>query len=84
MIYNILFIHRAFCITYFNWTELFIWIHTIRFVRIDERNDTWIEFEVDKRYVNEKTLNNKYAIISQKALSLMEGLKYSKKRKEYI
>ena len=58
LLYNIPCIHRAFCITYSNMPELFVPIHNIRFVRIDERDDAWIEFEIDKRYANEKALKS--------------------------
>jgi len=56
LLYNIPCIHRAYCITYANSTELFIPIHSIEFVREETTSKGWIQFAVDKKYSNTRAL----------------------------
>lgn len=49
------FIHRAFCLTYKNTTELFIPLKKQCFMRRDGSKEAWFQAEVDKRYINAHT-----------------------------
>lgn len=58
LLYNIPCVHRTFCITYSNSTELFIPINNLRYVREDTINKGWLEFKIDKRYANSSILSH--------------------------
>lgn len=55
VLYNMQFIHRAFCLTY-NYTELFIPILNPRFVFDKARNKAWLEVQLEKEHSTNSTI----------------------------
>ena len=49
------FIHRAYCLTYKSATELFIPLRNQCFMRKDGSKEAWFHAEIDKRYINAHT-----------------------------
>jgi hypothetical protein len=49
------FIHRAYCLTYKGATELFIPLLNQCFIRRDNSQEAWFQAEIDKRYINAHT-----------------------------
>lgn len=60
VLYNITYIHRAFCITYKlkQNKELFIPIYRYRFVRKSNNKESWFEFSLENKYDNSQTLGD--------------------------
>lgn len=57
LLYNIPCVHRAFSITYGS-TELFIPIRDIGFIVDTDEKKGWVQFQVDERYANGRSLRN--------------------------
>jgi hypothetical protein len=57
ILYNLEYIHRAYCLTFANQTELFIPLDNIRLVYDKSRKEGWMEAELEKQYSNKNTLN---------------------------
>lgn len=55
--YNLEYIHRAYCLTFSNQTELFIPLDNIRLVYDKSRKEGWMEAKLEKQYSNKSTLN---------------------------
>ncbi len=51
------FIHRAYCLTYKSATELFIPLQENCFMRKDKSKEAWFQAKIDKRYINAHTKN---------------------------
>lgn len=49
------FIHRAYCLSYRNTTELFIPLTANCFMRKEGSKEAWFQAEIDKRYINPHT-----------------------------
>lgn len=56
ILYNIPCIHRTYCITYKNSSELFIPIYNPIFVRDDKNKKAWFEFMLSPQYSNERII----------------------------
>ncbi|MBB6095620.1 hypothetical protein HNQ60_004511 [Povalibacter uvarum] len=55
LLWQMPFIHRAYCLTYKGATELFIPLKDNCFMRLDDSKEAWFQAEVDRRYVNAHT-----------------------------
>ncbi len=56
ILYNLQYIHRAYCITYRNQAELFVPIKNPRFVQDKDRKVGWFECSLDLKNSNNRTL----------------------------
>lgn len=57
ILYNLQYIHRAYCITYSNQAELFIPIKNPRFVQDKGRKQGWFECYLDQKNSNNRTVS---------------------------
>ena len=58
ILYNLPYLHRAYCLTYANQTELFIPVSNPIFVRKHQSSESWLCFELeDYKYQTQHTLN---------------------------
>lgn len=55
--WQIPFIHRAYCLSFKNSTELFIPLNNQCFMRRDGSKEAWFQANIDKRYINAHTRN---------------------------
>lgn len=58
LLYNIPYVHRAFCLTYPASKELFVPIKNPKFVRKKSSKESWFCTELDGRYATDKILNS--------------------------
>ena len=56
LLYNLPYIHRAYCLTFPSAKELFIPIKNARFVRKNSSSESWLCFELAGRYASDKIL----------------------------
>lgn len=56
LMYNNLCVHRAHCLSDNNPTELFIPIENVLFVKKENDDQAWVQFEITGRYANHQTL----------------------------
>ncbi|MFL0076606.1 YaaC family protein [Tenacibaculum maritimum] len=58
ILYNLSYLHRAYCLTYTNQAELYIPISNPIFVRKNQSSESWLIFEIsDYKYQNGHTVN---------------------------
>lgn len=58
ILYNLPYLHRAYCLTFSNQIELFLPVSNPIFVRKNQSSESWLTFEiVDNKYQNGHTLN---------------------------
>ncbi|EJN02826.1 YaaC family protein [Herbaspirillum sp. YR522] len=55
LLWQMPFVHRAYCLTYQGTTELFIPLTSHSFMRRDGSKEAWFQAEVDRRYINAHT-----------------------------
>lgn len=58
LLYNIPCVHRTFTVTYPLYKELFIPIYDVNFVKDNQQSKAWIEFRIDEKYLNKRTLDS--------------------------
>lgn len=58
ILWNIPFIHRAFCLSFKASQELFIPLENARYLRNDASREAWFEAEIVPRYSDKRTLKN--------------------------
>jgi hypothetical protein len=57
LLWQMPFIHRAFCLTFKGTTELFLPLKTTSFMRKEGSKEAWFQAEIDRRYLNAHTQN---------------------------
>ncbi|MCT8331206.1 YaaC family protein [Albidovulum sediminis] len=58
ILWNIPFIHRAFCLSFTSAAELFIPLESAKYVRHDKTREAWFEAEIVPRFSDQRTLRS--------------------------